>query len=67
MSKQKQEQQQQVKVTAKQFAEIIGLPARSKYYVNKVLSNHPATTLQQWSKKFIDDGLIDEQPSIVTQ
>jgi hypothetical protein len=53
------------KVTAKQFSSMIGISNRGKFYVNKMLSNEKAS-LKEWSNTFIKIGLIEKEPSIVT-
>lgn len=65
MSKTKQSKQKQV--TAKQFATLIGLSNRGKFYVDKVMRSEEVASLKDWSNTFIKIGLIEKEPSIIKQ
>lgn len=54
-------------VTSKQFATLIGLSNRGKFYVDKVMRSQEKASLSDWSKVFIKLGLIDKEPSIIRQ
>lgn len=49
------------KITAKQYANIIGLNSRSMFYVNKVICKQTTATPQQWQDEFIQHKLIDKK------